>query len=112
MLAVRTIRKTKTEKKHPPPKHGSTGGGRFGPKQDVHTKEDADHSLPYLMAVALLDGDVQPAQLDPSRIEKRDVQDLMQRVTVRPDAGLTARYPADLASRATVRLKRGTSFPP
>ncbi|HWO28541.1 MAG TPA: MmgE/PrpD family protein [Candidatus Acidoferrum sp.] len=87
-----------------------TGGGRFGPKHDVHTKEDADHSLPYLMAVALLDGDVQPAQLEPSRIEKRDVQDLMQKVTVRPDAGLTARYPADLASRVTVRLKSGTSF--
>src|SRR5579863_2247878 len=87
-----------------------TGGGRFGPKHDVHTKEDADHSLPYLLAVALLDGDVQPAQLEPSRIEKRDVQDLMQKVTVRPDAGLTARYPAELASRVTVRLKSGTSF--
>jgi 2-methylcitrate dehydratase len=45
------------------------GGGSFGPKTDVHTKEDADHSLPYLLAVALLDGDVQPGQLVPSRIE-------------------------------------------
>jgi 2-methylcitrate dehydratase len=87
-----------------------TGGGRFGPKHDVHTKEDADHSLPYLMAVALLDGDVQPAQLEPSRIKKKDVQDLMQKVTVRPYAGLTARYPASLASRVTVRPKSGTSF--
>jgi 2-methylcitrate dehydratase len=34
----------------------------------------------------------------------------MQKVTVRPDASLTARYPADLASRVTVRLKSGTSF--
>jgi 2-methylcitrate dehydratase len=42
-----------------------TGGGKFGPKTDVHTKEDADHSLPYLLAVAALDGDVQPAQLEP-----------------------------------------------
>ena len=32
------------------------GGGNFGPKTDVHTKEQADHSLPYLLAVALLDG--------------------------------------------------------
>ncbi|HSZ57269.1 MAG TPA: MmgE/PrpD family protein, partial [Tepidisphaeraceae bacterium] len=87
-----------------------TGGGRFGPKHDVHTKEDADHSLPYLIAVALLDGDVQPAQLDVSRIEKNDVQDLLQKVTVRPDDGFTARYPADLASRVTVRLKNGESF--
>jgi len=40
-----------------------TGGGRFGPKTNVHTKEDADHSLPYLLAVALIDGDVQPGVL-------------------------------------------------
>ena len=63
-----------------------------------------------LMAVALLDGDVQPAQLELSRIEKRGVQDAMQKVTVRPDAGPAARCPADLASRVTVRLKNGTSF--
>ena len=62
-----------------------TGGGRFGPKTNVHTKEDADHSLPYLLAVALIDGDVQPAQLNPERIAKTDVQSLLLKVTVRPD---------------------------
>jgi len=46
-----------------------TGGGRFGPKTNVHTKEDADHSLPYLLAVALLDGDVQTPQLTPFSIK-------------------------------------------
>ena len=41
------------------PQAGLNGAAlrRFGPKKNVHTKEDADHSLPYLMAVALLDGD-------------------------------------------------------
>jgi 2-methylcitrate dehydratase len=87
-----------------------TGGGRFGPKKNVHTKEDADHSLPYLMAVALLDGDVQTAQLEASRIGKSDVQDLLQKVTVRPDASFTARYPAELPSRVIVRLESGESF--
>jgi 2-methylcitrate dehydratase len=87
-----------------------TGGGRFGPKNDVHTKEDADHSLPYLLAVALLDGDVQTAQLEASRIAKKDVQDLLQKVTVRPNGGFTARYPAELPSRVTVRLQNGESF--
>jgi 2-methylcitrate dehydratase PrpD len=46
-----------------------TGGGRFGPKHDVHTKEDADHSLPYLLAVALLDGEQQGRLL---RCRRRD----------------------------------------
>jgi 2-methylcitrate dehydratase PrpD len=48
------------------------GGGRFGPKTDVHTKEDADHRLPYLLAVALLD--VQTAQLNPEQIAKADAK--------------------------------------
>ncbi|HXW28176.1 MAG TPA: hypothetical protein VEK55_02340 [Xanthobacteraceae bacterium] len=87
-----------------------TGGGRFGPKTNVHTKEDADHSLPYLLAVALIDGDLQPAQLNPERIAKPDVRSLLLKVTVRPDKGFTARYPAEFPSRATVRLKSSQSF--
>jgi 2-methylcitrate dehydratase len=87
-----------------------TGGGRFGPKKNVHTKEDADHSLPYLIAVALLDGDVQTAQLEASRIAKSDVLDLLQKVTVGPNDGFTARYPAELPSRVTVGLQNGESF--
>jgi 2-methylcitrate dehydratase len=85
------------------------GGGNFGPKTDVHTKEDADHSLPYLLAVALLDGDVQPAQLDPRRINAPDVQDLLRKITVKPDDAFTARYPGEVPSRVTVRLKDGKS---
>src|SRR5580658_9050969 len=87
-----------------------TGGGSFGPKTDVHTKEDADHSLPYLLAVAVLDGDVQPAQLTPKRIEKPDVQGLLQKVKVKPNDGFTARYPGEVPSRVTVRLKGGKSY--
>jgi 2-methylcitrate dehydratase len=87
-----------------------TGGGRFGPKKNIHTKKDADHSLPYLIAVALLDGDVGTAQLEASRIAKRDVQDLLQKVTLRPNDGFTARYPAELPSRVTVQLASGESF--
>ena len=87
-----------------------TGGGRFGPKTDVHTKEDADHSLPYLLAVALLDGDVQTAQLNPERIAKPDVQSLLLKVIVRPDNSFTARFPAEFPSRVTVRLKSGQSL--
>jgi 2-methylcitrate dehydratase len=86
------------------------GGGSFGPKTDVHTKEDADHSLPYLLAVALLDGDVQPGQLEPSRIDAPDVQDLLRKVTVRPDDGFTARYPGEVPSRVTVQLTDGRSY--
>jgi 2-methylcitrate dehydratase len=87
-----------------------TGGGRFGPKTNVHTKEDADHSLPYLLAVALFDRDVQTAQLNTERIAKPDVQSLLLKVSVKPDESFTARFPAEFPSRITVRLKSGQSF--
>src|SRR5205085_1687582 len=38
------------------------GGGEEGNKQQLQTKEEADHSLPYMVAVALLDGEVTPAE--------------------------------------------------
>jgi 2-methylcitrate dehydratase len=87
-----------------------TGGGKFGPKTDVHTKEDADHSLPYLLAVAALDGGVQTAQLDPRRIDKPDVQALLRKVKVKPDEAFTARYPGQVPARVTVRLEGGKSY--
>jgi hypothetical protein len=44
------------------------GGGEEGEKRLVRSKEQADHSLPYLVAVALLDGHVLPPQFAPDRI--------------------------------------------
>lgn len=44
------------------------GGGAYGDRTTVHSKEQADHSLPYLIAVALLDDDMYPEQLLPERI--------------------------------------------
>jgi len=38
------------------------GGGEECDKRSVHSKEEADHSLPYLIAAALLDGNVMPGQ--------------------------------------------------
>ena len=60
------------------------GGGEYGDRSNVSTKEEADHSLPYLVAVAALDGDVQPQQFYPQRIKRADVQNLMRKVKVHP----------------------------
>jgi 2-methylcitrate dehydratase len=83
------------------------GGGEEGDKRVVRTKEEADHSLPYLVAVALLDGQVLPAQYAPDRIARADVQDLLRRVDVRPSPDLTARFPAEHACRVRVALRDG-----
>lgn len=83
------------------------GGGEEGDKQLVATKEQADHSLPYMVAVALLDGQVTPAQYAADRIGRQDVQDLLRRVIVRPDPMLSARFPERHACRVQIHLRDG-----
>ena len=60
------------------------GGGGYGPKTECHIKEQADHNLQYLVAVALLEGEVWPEQFATERINRTDVQELLRKVTVRP----------------------------
>jgi 2-methylcitrate dehydratase len=86
------------------------GGGEEGDKTTVETKEAADHSLPYLIAVALLDGQVMPAQFLPDRIHREDVQSLLRRIRVRPAPDLSERFPRELPCRFTVRLRDGRVF--
>ena len=86
------------------------GGGEEGAKTEIATKEQADHSLPYLLAVALLDGEVMPAQFENGRILKADVQALLQRVEVRPAADLSARFPAEHACRVRLHLASGQTL--
>lgn len=86
------------------------GGGDEGQKTRVATKEEADHSLPYMVAVALLDGDVLPAQYEPARISADDVRDLILKVRVRVDARYSSAFPDELGARVRVRLVGGTTL--
>jgi 2-methylcitrate dehydratase len=83
------------------------GGGSFGNKDNPQTKEQADYNLKYLIAAALLDGQVGPQQLDPGRVQAADAQHLLARVDVCLDAEFSARYPQELNARVTVRTKDG-----
>jgi 2-methylcitrate dehydratase len=87
--------------------HRIIGGGEEGDKTLVFSKEDADHSLPYLIAVALLDHTVMPAQFAPRRLQRADVQSLLCHVVVRPLAEFSARFPEEMPSRVTVTLTDG-----
>ncbi|MGH7530333.1 MAG: MmgE/PrpD family protein [Gemmatimonadales bacterium] len=81
------------------------GGGEEGDKTGVRTKEAADHSLPYLVAVALLDGQVMPEQYRLTRIRRSDVQALLRRVVVRSDDAFSRRFPAEMPCRVRVILR-------
>jgi 2-methylcitrate dehydratase len=86
------------------------GGGLYGVDKIIETKEQADHSLPYLLAVALLDHDVMPAQFTPERINKPDVQGLLKKVSVRPNHEYTDQYPKKMPAKIRIKLKDGKTI--
>jgi 2-methylcitrate dehydratase len=87
--------------------HRIIGGGEEGDKRTVRTKEEADHSLPYMLAVALIDGEVQPKQYAAERIIATDVQGLLRKVTITPDPALSAQFPAQLPADLEIELDGG-----
>ncbi|HLI14732.1 MAG TPA: MmgE/PrpD family protein [Acidimicrobiales bacterium] len=81
---------------------------------DPKTPETADHSLPYLLAVGLVDGAVTPASFTPERLADPALRPLMARISIREDPDLTAGYrPARSEisgaprARITVRKRSG-----
>jgi 2-methylcitrate dehydratase len=83
------------------------GGGRYGNKDRPSTKEQADYNLKYLVAVALLDGQVGPEQLETERVRRTDVQELLARVNVHAAADLTEAYPKRTQTRVHIVLNDG-----
>jgi 2-methylcitrate dehydratase len=81
------------------------GGGSFGAKDHPQVKEQGDYNLKYLIAAALLDDQLGPAQLEEARIQAPDAQALLKRVEIRPDECFSARYPHELSARVTIRTK-------
>ena len=82
------------------------------------TRGTADHSIPYLIAVAFLDGAVSPASFTPKRLQDPAVHHLIARMTVEEDPGFTDRFPEDypcsleVTTKAGRRLAAETSHPP
>jgi 2-methylcitrate dehydratase len=83
------------------------GGGEEGDKSIIRTKEAADHSLPYLIAVALLDGAVTPAQYSPDRIRRADVQAMLCKIRIQPSEEFSGRFPEEMPCRLIVYLDGG-----
>lgn len=84
------------------------GGGEEGDKTIVRTKEEADHSLHYMVAVALLDGQVLPAQYEPERVTAEDVQELLRKVTVRERSAYSDRFPEAMPCDVSVVVDGAT----
>ena len=78
-------------------------------KWDPKTRETADHSIPWLVASALLDGPVTPGSFADERIASAAIREVMSRMTLVEDADFTAKYPAQYNCRITVTDTRGSS---
>lgn len=85
------------------------GGGEEGDKTIVRRKEEADHSLHYMTAVALLDGNVLPPQYRQERILRNDVQTLLKKITIRPKENYSERFPNEMPCHITIHLSNGES---
>ena len=90
--------------------HLIIGGGVEGDKTIVRTKEEADHSLHYMVAAAALDGQMMPAQYEPERITRSDVQSLLRRVNVVANPEYSRRFPDEHCCKITVTLRNGRFF--
>jgi 2-methylcitrate dehydratase len=99
------------------------GGGLYGDRKNVFSKEQADHSLPYVLAVLLLDGEVNPEQFTEERINRADVQILLKKVKVNtvsplhkplPFAGIldpyTDAYPEKLKTKLVIEMENGQKY--
>jgi 2-methylcitrate dehydratase len=76
-------------------------------KSTASTKEQADHSLPYVLAVAILDGQVMPEQYAPEPIQRADVQTLLSKVSVQPRKLFSERFPDEMPCRVKITLNDG-----
>lgn len=74
------------------------------------SKETADHSLPYCMAVGLVDGMVTPLQFKESRVMDKSLIPVMDMVKVVANEEFEALFPKFQPSRVTITTKDGKSF--
>ena len=86
-------------------------------KWDPKTRETADHSIPFLAAVGLRDGEVTPATFAPDRIADPGLRTIINKMRIDENAEFTERYPAEYNCRIEVIKNNGqtevaeTSFP-
>ena len=76
-------------------------------KWDPKTRETADHSIPYLVAAALLDGEVTAASFTREKLQDPDLRRLMSLMTLEEDPEFSANYPEEYNCRIEISRKSG-----
>ena len=71
------------------------------------TRESADHSLPFVMAVALMEGNLEIRHYDQMYYKRSDVRALMQKISVRIGEEPVAAWPEVPLNIVDVEIKSG-----
>jgi len=71
---------------------------------------EADHSLPYCIAVALIDGEVGLDQFSEGRIKDPILHKLMGKIKIGSDADLNRQYPEAMPNLIEIVTKNGRKF--
>ena len=74
------------------------------------TRETADHSMPYVMAVALMFGEVDSRYFSPQFLANQRLMDLVQKVKVEASDECTRFFPEQRLSIVTITTGQGQKF--
>lgn len=85
--------------------NGMGGKSRY----DIDARETADHSLPYCVAVSLVDGEYTIKQLATPRWEAEEVKRMLKKVKCVHDVTLDDGFPARRPVRVTIVLANGVT---
>jgi 2-methylcitrate dehydratase len=86
---------------------GGGSGDREG-KWNPQTREDADHSFPYIVAISLLDGEVTLESYSRNRLGDPAVHALMEVTSVSPRADFTSFDPIE--TEVKIELRNGDAI--
>jgi 2-methylcitrate dehydratase len=84
--------------------------GRDPEKWQPKTRETADHSFPYCVAAALLDGTITVRSFAATRVQDPGIRALMEKVRACPLQEFVGRYPEAMPTRITVHTKSGRQY--
>lgn len=84
----------------------SSGAAKFDPQ----TRETADHSIPYLVVAALLDGEITDDSFTPQRFRHPRALALLKRSSMEIDEAYTKNWPDPMCCRIEITLKNGETL--
>jgi len=88
-------------------KRGLLQTGTDREKWTPTTRDTADHSMPYITARAMFDGDITNNSYAPAKLKEPRILAFMQKITVAEDPDLTARVGDAVPTRITAILADG-----